>query len=184
MKQAISAVILAVAVLAAAGRLAAAEQSDLASLSGLTALSVNVENFRSEIRDELMEKGLTEDLLEVAVVRQLKNAGIRVVPYPNSEPDGAVLRVTVRIVTPEERRQTIMSVDGVSVPKGGFDQRYVYAIRLDLVQWVRLPRDDDNLFHGVTWQASHVAYRKIQRLATDLGALAARFVSDFRSANQ
>jgi hypothetical protein len=159
------------------------DRSQRESLKGVKAVEVAVKTFRPEIREELMTKGVTEDLVEVAAVRQLEKAGVRITRSAMSDDEAGRFVVSIQFVTPDERRSTIASVDGVTVPRKGFDQRYAYAIRVDLVQIVALSRDASSQFPAVTWTTSSVAYRKIERLIGDVSAAVTEFIEDHQSEN-
>ena len=84
----------------------------------------------------------------------------------------------------DERRNTIATADGVTVPRKGFDQRFVYAIRTDTLQPARRARGDNRQVQAVTWTDAYATQRKIERLPGDPSTMVSRSVYDDTAVNR
>jgi hypothetical protein len=102
------------------------------TLAGIQSIYIYVEPLNEAIRS----KGITDDVLSAEVERRLREAGIPVTSYesPDSIPGSPTLYLQVNALADE------------------YIEQCTYAIRLELVQAVRLERNPDSTpFYAPTW---------------------------------
>jgi hypothetical protein len=102
------------------------------TLAGIHSVYIYVE----PLNEEVESKGITDDVLAAEVERRLREAGIAVAGYdsPDSIPGSPTLYLQVNALADE------------------YIEQCTYAIRLELVQAVRLERNPDSTpFHAPTW---------------------------------
>ena len=160
---------------------------DRKTLQGIQAVVVKVHAVEAEWQTELEKVGLSENVLESEIERQLENAGIRVLPdeaSTRSEFEG-ILNVRLRFSDPEPAKKQFSRLDkkGETIEKVDAKKRYVYAIRLNLRQLVALKRNPSAEAFSITWQAESVGMRRLIYIREDIKNLVDRFIEAYTSEN-
>jgi hypothetical protein len=137
-------------------------------LAGLTGVHIYIE----PVPSEMVEKGITDEVLLAPVELRLLEAGIPVIT-PSSEgglPPG----------TPTLYLQ-------VTAFAGDITEDCVYVIRLELMQEVRLARDDQTpVFHAATWGVGGIGFGESKwrnAMIEDVASFTDRFVEEYVAAN-
>ncbi len=156
-----------------------------ATLRGLKALYVQVEDFDPDLKKELKKGGLTESLLRTVIERRLELAGIRVLSGEEFQrPDlTGILYVNVRILMPEILKKYTYTVEGERVPKGGPPERYLYTIDVELRQTVSLLRDPVVKGLSTTWSTGSLGFRRLSRIQMDVADQVDTFANAYLSVN-
>jgi len=160
---------------------------DRKTLQGIQAVVVKVHAVEAEWQTELEKVGLSENVLESEIERQLENAGMRVLPdeaSTRSEFEG-ILNVRLRFSDPEPAKKQFSRLDkkGETIEKVDAKKRYVYAIRLNLRQLVALKRNPSAEAFSITWQAESVGMRRLIYIREDIKNLVDRFIEAYTSEN-
>jgi hypothetical protein len=137
-------------------------------LMGLNGVHIYVE----PVPPELVEKGITDEVLSAPVELRLLEAGIPVlVPSPEGglPPGTPTLYLQVTAFT------------------GEFTEDCVYVIRLELMQEVRLARDEQTpVFYAATWGAGGIGFGESKwrnALIEDVAGFTDQFIEEYAVAN-
>ena len=150
-----------------------------AMLRGLGPISVEVEHFDLELRDQLKRGGLTEDGLLAAVEQKLQTAGITLASEegPQKAHFPSVLYVNLQILIPEVK--FAYSVEGEQISKDKPAERHFYRVDVELRQMASLLRDP--LVKGVvtTWSTGSMGFRRLPRIQADVMDQVDAFISAY-----
>ena len=158
---------------------------DRASLRGIQTVVVKVHTFEREWAAELAKPGLTEDVLQATIERQLEKSGITVIPEEaskRSETEG-ILNVRVKFLDPEPPKKTFLTAEDEEIKRFDPKKRYVYAIRLNLRQPASLKRNPDATISAITWQTESVGMRRLALIREDFENVVNVFIEAYLSEN-
>lgn len=147
-----------------------------ATLRGIDAVYVQVENLDPELRAELRKGGLTEAGLEAAVERKLQTAGLTVLSEEafRTAPHPSVLYVNLQILMPETKYG--YTVEGQQISRDKPADKYFYRIDVELRQEASLLRDSLIKGSAVTWSVGSIGFRRLARIQGDVMDQVERFV--------
>lgn len=149
------------------GPLRKSEDSDVASMRGIKAIEVLVEDLPDELRGVI-----TREQIQTLVELRVRRNGIRVVSNSISEPGSPYLYVRISALAFKSLRGEILGYNG--------------SIEISLYQRVRLMRDEDFVIFAKTWQKGGIFYfgRDIvdSSLTQSIGEYADRFCNAFLAA--
>ena len=159
---------------------------DRASLSGIKSIIVIIHTFEREWAPELAKAGLTENLLQAAIERQLEKSGIQVIPeevsaHPATE---GRLNVRLRFSDPEPPKKKFTTSTEDIIERIDSKARYAYAIRLNLRQPVSLQRTPEETVNAITWQTESVGFRRLALIREDFENVVSVFIKAYLSENQ
>ena len=139
-----------------------------ATLRGVDAVYVLVENLDPELRAELRKGGLTEAGLEAAVERRLETAGLKVLSEEalRTAPHPCVLYVNLQILMPETKYG--YSVEGEQISKDKPADKYFYRVDIELRQMASLLRDPLIKGSAATWSVRSMGFRRLARIQGDV----------------
>jgi hypothetical protein len=154
-----------------------------ATLRGIDAVYVLVENMDPELRAELRKRGLTVTGLEAGVKRKLETAGLKVLseqdfrmaPYPS------VLYVNLQILMPETKYG--YTVEGEQISREKPAERYFYRVDVELRQMASLLRDPAIKGSAATWSVASMGLRRLARIEGDVMDQASTFVNAYVAMN-
>jgi hypothetical protein len=155
------------------------------SLRGIESMYVNVGDIDEDVRLELKAQGLTEEQLEIIIIRKLEDAGVQAFSGYKSEtsPKQALLYLKLYILSPELTQKTIRTIDGEKVPRGKVENRYLYAAILELRQPVTLQRDTTITLLATTWSTESTGFRRVKGIHTDIDGIVDSFIQAYNAAN-
>lgn len=156
-----------------------------ATLRGIEALYVRVENFDPELRKELKKGGLTEETLHIRIERKLEAEGIKMLSGEEFQRSdlASILYVNVRILMPEILTKYTYTFEGERVPKGGPTERYLYTIDVELRQPVSLLRDPAVKGLAKTWSVGSLGFRRLSGIQMDVTDQVDTFANAYLSVN-
>jgi hypothetical protein len=169
------------------------------TLRGIEGVSVQIENLDADLKQELRARGFSEHYLQTRVERELVEAGIKVIPQEGGQKSAneIILYLNLQLLKPQATRKYRvtpddfkLSEDGGSmsreiVPKvkGDKEEKYFYALQVEVRQTASLLRDPNIKELTTTWSTSSVAYRLLSRIEADIVDQVGRFVSAYSTAN-
>jgi len=147
-----------------------------ATLRGVDAVYVLVENLDPELRAELRKGGLTEAGLEAAVERRLETAGLKVLSEEalRTAPHPSVLYVNLQILMPETKYG--YTVEGQQISRDKPAEKHFYKIDVELRQMASLLRDPLIKGSAATWSVGSMGFRRLARIQGDVMDQVERFV--------
>jgi hypothetical protein len=158
MQRTLAAVCLTFVSLPAIGRANDTESSQR-SLKGIKAIGVIVEKLRAE-----SPKGLTEEQLQNDVELRLRNAGIAIIPSDQAVAPYLYVRV-----------------NSMQLPKS---PQYVYAIGIELNQFVKIGRDMRITAIATTWEKGGTGWTsRPEGIRDDVEEYVDKFIRAFLSVN-
>jgi hypothetical protein len=161
------------------------DTASASSLRGIESLYVSIRNIDEDVRSELKAQGLTEEQLEIIIIRILEDAGVQAFSGYESEKSQkhALLYLKLYILSPELTQKTLRTVDGEKVPKGKVENRYLYAAILELRQPVTLQRDTTITLSAATWSTESTGFRRVKGIHTDIEGMVDAFTQAYNAAN-
>ena len=155
------------------------------TLRGLEAVFVQVAPFDFDLEKELSKGGLSRSSVQKTVERELEKGGIKVLYEEDLQKSTqyGVLHVTVDILPPEVWKKFKYTVDGEKISKDISEEKYVYAVSVELGQIVILLRDPAIQQRATTWSRSSLGFRRVSRIESDLRDQVVGFVEAYAAAN-
>jgi hypothetical protein len=161
------------------------DTASASSLRGIESLCVNVRNIDEDVRSELKAQGLTEEQLEIIIIRILEDAGVQA--FSGYESDKSqkqpLLYLKLYILSPQLTQKTLRTIDGEKVPRGKVENRYLYTAILELRQPVTLQRDTTITLSAATWSTESTGFRRVKGIHTDIDGMVDSFTQAYIAAN-
>ncbi|MGD9335089.1 MAG: hypothetical protein PVJ50_08910 [Desulfobacterales bacterium] len=155
------------------------------SLRGIETMYVNVRDINEDVRSEIKAQGLTDEQLEVIIIKKLQSVGIQAFSGYESDKSEkqALLYLKLYILSQELTQKTIRTLDGEKVPRGKVENRYIYSAILELRQHVTLERDSSIVLSAATWSTESTGFRRVKGIHTDISGMVDSFVQAYNAAN-
>jgi hypothetical protein len=146
---------------------------------------VNVRDINEDVRSEIKAQGLTDEQLEVIIIKKLQSVGIQAFSGYESDKSEkqALLYLKLYILSQELTQKTIRTLDGEKVPRGKVENRYIYSAILELRQHVTLERDSSIVLSAATWSTESTGFRRVKGIHTDISGMVDSFVQAYNAAN-
>lgn len=169
-----------------ASLMAADDTKTRSTLRGLEAVFVQVAPFDFDLEKELNKGGLTRAFVRKTVEREVENGGIKVLYEEDlhKSTQHGILHVIIDILPPEAWKKFKYTVDGEKFSKDISEEKYLYAVRLELGQIVILLRDPAIQQRATTWSRSSLGFRRISRIESDVRDQVVGFVEAYSAANK
>jgi len=150
-----------------------------AMLRGLGPISLEVEDFDLELRDQLKRGGLAEDGLLAAVERKLQAAGIKLLSEEDLQKVSfpPVLYVNLQILVPELK--FTYTVEGQQISKEKSGEKHFYRVDVELRQMASLLRDPRINGEVTTWSSGSMGFRRLPRIQADVMDQVDAFISAY-----
>ena len=161
------------------------DTASASSLRGLEKMYVNVKNIDEDIKSEIKAQGLTEEQLEIIIMRKLEAADIQAISGYESEKSQkqALLYLKLYIQSPELTQKTIRTLNGEKVPRGKVENRYLYSAILELRQHVTLERYSSITLSATTWSTESTGFRRVKGIHTDIDGMVDSFIQAYNAVN-
>jgi hypothetical protein len=161
------------------------DTASASALRGLDKVYVNVKNIDEDVRSEIKVQGLTEEQLEVIIIRILEDAGVQAFSGYESDKSQkqALIYLKLYILSPELTQKTLRTLDGEKVPRGKVENRYLYSAILELRQPVTLERDSSITLSATTWSTESTGFRRVKGIHADISGMVDSFVQAYNAAN-